>query len=489
MSKKLQIARAESAWDILSDRAAKQLTITYGELAKAMSLQHHRPIRFFLTLIQDHCIKNKLPALSILVVNQTGLPGDGFSQTPLSEFESEKQKVFSYPWRNISNPFLSDRSKANDIGLQGVCDVISRGWQDYKQGKTTNKNHPVHQAVSSFFPLLVENYLSQAEGITFDTLKFEGSTGKGNITRSPWIACLDKRVTKSATTGFYPVYHFSEDMLQLHLCLGLGVQQFIDAYGQNKKMQQKMQNAVDVVRNLFSDRAPSSFRTDIVDLGIHETGALHESYQKGTVFNIRPYDTYNIDVERFRQDLVDMTRFYQTLMLDPLFPSIDALIIHQVPEQQIDTDYLYPSAAEIISQAKNSIDGFDTAEIGRYGERYVLQCEREKLINAGRPDLAELIKPHCDLLDFVGWDITSYTPDGDPIFIEVKATRGNTLLGFNISANEWEKCQLHPEKYQIYRVRNVLSQKPYISVITGLALKVASSELLLKPSSYIISAT
>lgn len=379
-------------------------------------------------------------------------------------------------------------AEALELGLQGACNIIAQGWSDYKKGKIVNKNHPVHKAIRNFLPMLIEDYLSQADGIIIETLRFEGSTGKGNVTRSPWIACLDDRITKSATAGFYPVYHFSEDISQLHLCLGLGVQQFIDAYGQNKKMLQKMEDAVGIVRNLFSSRAPSSFRMDVVDLGIHETGALHESYQKGTVFNIAPYDTKNIDEVRFWQDLTEMVSFYQSLILDPLFPSIDTLIIHQAPEQSINTDYHYPSAAELITQAKKSADSMDTGEIGRFGEQHVLKCEREKLIKAGRPDLADQIVSHCDLFDFVGWDLTSYTPDGEPIFIEVKATRGNALLGFNISANEWEKCQLHPDKYQIYRVTRVLSQEPSISVITALALKIASSELTLKPTSYQICA-
>lgn len=74
MSEKInQEQRAFSAWTILTRSANNSKPITYGELARQLNL-HHRAIRFILGVIQDYCMKNELPPLTIIVLNKnTGL--------------------------------------------------------------------------------------------------------------------------------------------------------------------------------------------------------------------------------------------------------------------------------------------------------------------------------------------------------------------------------------------------------------------------------
>ena len=100
-----QEQRAFFAWTILTRCAINKQTITYGELGKELNL-HHRAIRFILGVIQDYCLHNELPPLTILVLNQnTGLPGCGFIAWDIENSEDGVQKVYDYNWKKLDNPF------------------------------------------------------------------------------------------------------------------------------------------------------------------------------------------------------------------------------------------------------------------------------------------------------------------------------------------------------------------------------------------------
>lgn len=74
----IQYQRAALAWPVLTATAANESKITYLELPQRLGI-HPRPIRFVLAVIQDHCLREKLPPLTILVVNQGHhQPGQGF---------------------------------------------------------------------------------------------------------------------------------------------------------------------------------------------------------------------------------------------------------------------------------------------------------------------------------------------------------------------------------------------------------------------------
>lgn len=99
-----QAERAYRAWPILTTRAAEGKTITYGELGALLGI-HHRAVRYVLSLIQDYCIEEKLPPLTILIVNQGGKPGAGFIACDIDKLEEGEELVRSYNWSAISNPF------------------------------------------------------------------------------------------------------------------------------------------------------------------------------------------------------------------------------------------------------------------------------------------------------------------------------------------------------------------------------------------------
>jgi len=100
-----QVERAYHAWPILADLAQARRTITYGELASQIELSHHRPIKFVLEIIQEYCLEVNLPPLTILVVDQSGVRGDGFIAWGRENLGEGEQQVYNYPWDTIRNPF------------------------------------------------------------------------------------------------------------------------------------------------------------------------------------------------------------------------------------------------------------------------------------------------------------------------------------------------------------------------------------------------
>lgn len=104
MNKVNQAERAFRTWAILTGCARSRGTITYGELGRKLGI-HHRPIRFVLELIQDYCLNEKLPPLTILVINQKGVPGAGFIAWDVDNLQEGIEKVHSYPWTMLLNPF------------------------------------------------------------------------------------------------------------------------------------------------------------------------------------------------------------------------------------------------------------------------------------------------------------------------------------------------------------------------------------------------
>lgn len=111
MNKINQSERARLAWSVLAEVARNHETITYGQLGAAIGI-HHRAVRYVLGPIQDYCLEDDLPPLTILVNNTAGMPGTGFIAHDRDDLRSGLDAVWLYDWKLKQNPF--------DFALQGV---------------------------------------------------------------------------------------------------------------------------------------------------------------------------------------------------------------------------------------------------------------------------------------------------------------------------------------------------------------------------------
>jgi putative restriction endonuclease len=88
----------------LYEVAKNKETVTYGALANKMGL-HHRTCRYFLDPIQQYCMKHEMPPLTILAVNQSGVPGEGFIAWDIENKEDGIRLVHNNAALFKKNPF------------------------------------------------------------------------------------------------------------------------------------------------------------------------------------------------------------------------------------------------------------------------------------------------------------------------------------------------------------------------------------------------
>ena len=101
------------------------------------------------------------------------------------------------------------------------------------------------------------------------------------------------------------------------------------------------------------------------------------------------------------------------------------------------------------------------SEIGKLGEKYVYEQEKQKLKDIGS-DYWELVDATPANDHNNGYDILSFTPDGEKIFIEVKTTTGEYNEPFYMSNNERQKANEIWGKggnYQIHRVSHITDKR------------------------------
>jgi putative restriction endonuclease len=123
-----QYERAFRAWPALTAAADNASTITYAELANYLHI-HPRPIRYVLGVIQDWCLQEKKPPLTILVVNphRRHQPGHGFIAWDIGNLEEGYEQVYSFPWSTLANPFefASDGTRPEDLARRLIVEPKS----------------------------------------------------------------------------------------------------------------------------------------------------------------------------------------------------------------------------------------------------------------------------------------------------------------------------------------------------------------------------
>jgi hypothetical protein len=87
-----------------------------------------------------------------------------------------------------------------------------------------------------------------------------------------------------------------------------------------------------------------------------------------------------------------------------------------------------------------------------------------------------------------GGNITSFDDKGEEIFIEVKASVGDTVLTANLTVNEWNAARTpaRSERYFIYLVTNALSAKPSIERLPNPAALVGEGKITCEPIVYVL---
>jgi hypothetical protein len=135
-----------------------------------------------------------------------------------------------------------------------------------------------------------------------------------------------------------------------------------------------------------------------------------------------------------------------------------------------------PSRVNLTAGPVGALRDFQNRRLGKAGEEWVVDLEREKLGRVGRRDLAEdVIWVSQDRGDGAGYDISSYRPDGSALHIEVKTTNLGVRTPFYITRWELEVSSREHDQYALYRVFG-FNRDPKVYVLNGSIEEVARLE-------------
>lgn len=106
--------------------------------------------------------------------------------------------------------------------------------------------------------------------------------------------------------------------------------------------------------------------------------------------------------------------------------------------------------------------------LGLAGELAVLKREHRILSRHGREDLAQKIRHvSAEDGDGLGYDILSFSPEGERRLIEVKATRQGAYASMYVSRNEVNFSSDNPEEFELHRVFDYRPESAGIYVLPG----------------------
>ncbi|MGK5083476.1 DUF3883 domain-containing protein, partial [Bdellovibrionota bacterium FG-1] len=122
----------------------------------------------------------------------------------------------------------------------------------------------------------------------------------------------------------------------------------------------------------------------------------------------------------------------------------------------------------------------ENSRLGKQGELFVLDAERRRLAKAGHQDLSNRVEWVADTKgDGLGYDILSFTLEGEETFIEVKTTKYGKFFPFYVTENEVLFSEFRPAQFLLYRLFD-FPERPRIFVLQG-SLRVTCR---LKPTDY-----
>ncbi|TCK60493.1 MrcB family domain-containing protein [Seleniivibrio woodruffii] len=159
-----------------------------------------------------------------------------------------------------------------------------------------------------------------------DRYIIQGSVGKGNWSKSPWIAVFDKLITNTVQCGYYPVYLFSEDFSGFYLSLNQGVTVFKEEYRAKTKDALKAK-AIDYLAQLGS--LANDYKKGPIDLKHSKENSNNDLYGTASIISVY-YSAYNIPDEQILiDDLRKMLKIYNYLSAS------DVMLLASVTQDEV----------------------------------------------------------------------------------------------------------------------------------------------------------
>ncbi|WP_049823516.1 DUF3883 domain-containing protein [Bradyrhizobium sp. WSM2254] len=136
----------------------------------------------------------------------------------------------------------------------------------------------------------------------------------------------------------------------------------------------------------------------------------------------------------------------------PLALNDDAVFV--APPSVVDFEKtLTPAVRRLVGKFDPAERDARNRQLGKAGEKFVVEFERDRLRRAGRNDLANDVRWVSDLDgDGHGYDVRSFEPDGQERLLEIKTTCGHERTAFWLTRREIDVAAERSDQYRIRRV-------------------------------------
>ena len=349
---------------------------------------------------------------------------------------------------------------------------LSREWKAFFNKEENN----VDQIYKDLTNELTDSVINKNH---LDYIKIKATKGAGGAPNAPWIGIRDSRLTDRQSEGYSLVYLYSIDLERVYLSIAFGTGQFIEVFDTKKQAYEKMRQAASRIQSVFkSDQDSTGLMLSTIDLAATPKEYRQEGYEQSAIYSIE-YRINNLpNDETLISDYNKMLNFYIRIHENPLTPTTEDLVSSVVDPIKVEDQK--PIAKLFVPREPKKKKGKRTnltnsnkkrrsdrsVYIGTKGEQVVFNYEKDKLITAGKHNLAKKVRWHASLNEKPGYDITSYDENEEPIYIEVKSASGKTINDVDITKREISAMLDKKTRgnYCLYLVTNALT-KPNIEII------------------------
>ncbi|UDM80399.1 MrcB family domain-containing protein [Vagococcus fluvialis] len=186
------------------------------------------------------------------------------------------------------------------MNLSALIETIAKQYPlERDKGSSAFTGSEVGDMVKNQIPKKLEELLID------DNFYTKGSIGNGQFASVPWIAIMDKRITKSTTKGIYIVFLFSEDGEKVYLTLNQGVTYFDEKKYNRSLVKEASKKIYEALQNPKSQP---------VMIELNSSTKLGQGYEKTTISGYE-YSVNNIPSEsRIVSDLGNLIKDYRQLI-------------------------------------------------------------------------------------------------------------------------------------------------------------------------------
>jgi 5-methylcytosine-specific restriction protein A len=165
------------------------------------------------------------------------------------------------------------------------------------------RGHALAEFIKKGLPVTIAPAL-----LGFTGFRAEGSPGKGNWAKAPWLAVFDPLVTETAQRGYYPVYLFNGSLDAVYLSFNQGVRSLRLELGVASARKRLRGTAGILLARARKLRTTATFSEGEIELGLSDGN--YELYEQGHVLG-RRYEVAALPPNpELLADLTEMLRLY-----------------------------------------------------------------------------------------------------------------------------------------------------------------------------------